>query len=69
MGKKIFSIIQLVNWIGHLFKHDISAQGVANPNYSGSLASLSQLASMLEQSETEPIILFESQDKYLKHLF
>lgn len=48
---------------------DNLAQGNANPNYSGSLATLSQLASSIEQSGTDPIIMFESQDKYSQETF
>ena len=56
----------------HTTKHDTLnqmnyslylAHGNANPSYSGSLTSLSQLASTMEQTDSDPVILFEGQDK------
>jgi len=43
----------------------LSAQGVANSNYSGSLTYISQLASTIEPGKKEPIILFEGTARYI----
>ncbi len=45
------------------------AQGVANPNYSGSLTSLSHLATTLEPGKGDPVILFENHERYGNNVF
>ncbi|EFX68450.1 ragulator complex protein LAMTOR5 homolog [Daphnia pulex] len=40
----------------------LTSQGVANSNYSGSLTSLSHLATTLEPGKGDPVILFENHE-------
>ncbi|KAI9564072.1 hypothetical protein GHT06_007810 [Daphnia sinensis] len=38
----------------------LTSQGLANPDYSGSLTSLTQLAATIEPGKGDPVILFEN---------